>query len=76
MKEFIETLIKHLVDKPDEVKVTEKVGESIVICEVKVGEGDIGKIIGKKGQTAHSLRTLISAVSKKLGKRAVFEIIE
>ena len=76
MKDFIETLIKMLVDNPDKVEVTEKNGEHTVICEVKVGEGDIGKIIGKKGQTARSLRTLIAAVSKKMGKRAVFEIIE
>ena len=76
MKEFIETLVKQLVDKPDEVYVTESTGERTIICEVKVGEGDMGKIIGKKGQTAHSLRTLISAVSKKMGRRTVMEIIE
>jgi predicted RNA-binding protein YlqC (UPF0109 family) len=76
LKEFIETLVKQLVDKPDEVYVTESTGERTIICEVKVGEGDMGKIIGKKGQTAHSLRTLISAVSKKMGRRTVMEIIE
>lgn len=76
MKEFIETLIKQLVDKPDKVQVTEKAGVNTLVCEVKVGDGDIGKIIGKKGQTAHSLRMLIAAVSKKKGKRTVFEIIE
>ena len=76
MKDFIETLIKYLVDKPDEVHVTEKVGERTIICEVKVGEGDIGKVIGKNGNTAFSLRLLIAAVSKKMGKRTVFEILE
>jgi len=76
VKEFIETLIKHLVDKPDKVQVTERNGERTIICEVKVGEGDMGKIIGKKGQTANSLRILIGAVSKKMGKRTVLEIIE
>jgi predicted RNA-binding protein YlqC (UPF0109 family) len=75
VKEFIETLIKQLVDKPDEVQITEKIGERTVICEVKVGEGDVGKIIGKHGNTASSLRMLIAAVSKKLGKRTIFEII-
>ena len=76
MKEFIETIIKQLVDKPDEVQVTEKIGEQTIICELRVGEGDVGKIIGKHGNTAISLRTLISAVSKKLGKRTVFEILQ
>jgi predicted RNA-binding protein YlqC (UPF0109 family) len=76
MKEFIETLIKQLVDKPDKVEVTEIIGQGTVICEVKVGEGDLGKIIGKQGHIAHSLRKLIAAVSKKMGKRTIFEIIE
>jgi uncharacterized protein len=75
MKKFIETIIKKLVDKPDEVKVAEKIGEQTIICELSVGEGDIGKIIGKHGNTAISLRTIIAAVSKKLGKRTVFEIL-
>ena len=76
MKEFIETIIKKLVDKPDEVKVTEKMGEQTIICELTVGEGDVGKIIGKHGNTAIALRILIAAVSKKLGKRTVFEILQ
>lgn len=76
MKEFIETLIKQLVDKPEKVQVTENAGEFTIVCEVKVGDGDLGKIIGKNGQTAYSLRTLIAAVSKKMGKRTVFEIID
>ena len=76
MKEFIETIIKQLVDNPDEVEVTETIGEQTIICELKVAEGDVGKIVGKHGNTAISLRILIAAVSKKLGKRTVFEILQ
>ncbi len=75
MKEFIEFIIKHLVDKPDEVQVNEIVGERTVVYELRVGEGDMGKVIGRRGQTAISLRTLIAAAAKQ-GKRAVFEILE
>ena len=50
MKEFVETLVKVLVDKPEEVEIMEKVGESTIICELRVGKGDIGKIIGKNGK--------------------------
>ena len=76
MKEFVEFIVKSLVDHPEKVSVTEVKGERIAILEVKVGEGDMGKIIGKRGQNAQSIRTLLGAASAKLGKRAVLEIIE
>jgi hypothetical protein len=76
MKEFIEYIVKNIVDKPNEVHVTEKTGERTLICELRVGEGDIGKIIGKHGNTAISLRMLIAAVSAKQGKHTVFEIVD
>ena len=76
MKEFIEFVVKHLVDKPDEVKVNEIDGERMVMFELRVGEGDMGKVIGRHGRTAKSLRTLLAAVSAKNGKRAVLEILE
>jgi len=76
MKEFIEFIIKHLVDKPDEVQVNEIVGERTVVYELRVGEGDMGKVIGRGGQTVISLRTLIVAVTAKQDKRAVLEILE
>ena len=76
MKEFLEYIIKHLVDNPDSVAVTEVEGERITVFELRVGEGDLGKVIGKKGQTAKSIRTLLGAASAKLGKRAVLEILE
>jgi predicted RNA-binding protein YlqC (UPF0109 family) len=64
------------VDKPDEVEIIEKIGKRTVICELKVGEGDLGKIIGKQGKTAISLRLLIAAVSAKMGRHTVFEILD
>ena len=76
MKELIEYLIKHLVDKPENVFVDEIVGEHTVIYEIHVGDGDMGKVIGKCGKTANSLRTILAAVSAKQGKRAVLEILE
>jgi len=76
MKEFIEFMIKHLVDKPDEVQVNEIVGERTVVCELCVGEGDMGKVIGRRGQTARSLRILLTAAAAKQGKRSVLEILE
>ena len=56
MKDVIEYLVQHLVDKPDEVRVNEVSGGQTVIFELHVGDGDIGKVIGKHGQTAHSLQ--------------------
>ena len=76
MREFIENIAKHLVDKPDEVNVTEIDGERTIVYELRVGQGDLGKVIGKRGQTAKSIRILLAAASAKRGKRAVLEILE
>ena len=76
MKEFIETIVQHLVDQPDLVRLTEVQGAKTTVYELRVGPGDLGKVMGKKGQTAKSIRTLIAAISAKKGKRAVLEILE
>jgi len=76
MKDFVEYIVKHLVDNPDAVKVNEIDGERTVVFELRVGEGDMGKVIGRRGQTAKSLRTILAAASAKNGKRAVLEILE
>lgn len=76
MKEFIEFIVKNLVDNPDDVSVTEIIGERTTVYELRVETSDLGKVIGKKGQTARSIRTIIGAASAKLGKRAVLEILE
>lgn len=77
MKDFVEFVVKKLVDHPEEVKVVQVDSEKTVILELSVKEGDLGKVIGKKGRTARALRTLLSAAAAKQGqKRALLEIIE
>ena len=76
MKELIEFIAKALVDKPEEVFVTEIEGEQTSVIELKVAKEDLGKVIGKQGRTARAMRTILSASSTKLRKRSVLEIIE
>lgn len=76
MKEFVEYIVKHLVDNPEAVKVSEVVGETTVVYELKVDQPDMGKVIGKNGRTAHAIRVLLSAVARKAGKHATLEILE
>jgi predicted RNA-binding protein YlqC (UPF0109 family) len=77
MKEFLEFVVKQLVDKTDEVRVAEVKGAHLTIYELHVAKDDIGKVIGKKGQTAYAIRTLLSAVSAaKKGNRSILEIID
>ena len=76
MKEFIEYIVKNLVDNPDEVSVVEIEGSRTTVYELRVGQGDLGKVIGKEGKTAKSIRTILSAAAARQGKRAVLEILE
>ena len=75
MKDILQTIILNLVDKKDEVEVKELDGEKSIIFEVKVAEGDMGKIIGKQGRLAKSIRTVIKAVANKEQKRVSIEFI-
>lgn len=76
MKEFIEFIAKNLVDSPNEVSITEEVKDNKVVFRLKVGQNDIGKVIGKKGKTAQAMRVLLSAVGAKSGKRTILEIVD
>jgi predicted RNA-binding protein YlqC (UPF0109 family) len=76
LKDLITYISKALVDMPEAVQVTEIVGEQTTVIELKVDKTDLGKIIGKQGRTARSLRTILNAASTKLKKRSVLEIIE
>jgi hypothetical protein len=76
MKELITYIAKALVDKPEEVKVTEVEGDQTSVLELKVAKEDLGKVIGKQGRTARAMRTLLSAASAKIKKRTVLEIVE
>lgn len=76
MKDFVVYIAEQLVDHPELVEVQEVVGERTTVFELRVGAGDLGKVIGKSGKTARAIRTLLNAVSAKQGKRSVLEIIE
>ena len=76
MKEFIEYIIKNLVDYPDKVRINEIGGTHTLIIELSVDKADTGKIIGKKGKTINAIRTLLMAVASRNGIRVNLEIIE
>ncbi|HSR10833.1 MAG TPA: KH domain-containing protein [Thermodesulfobacteriota bacterium] len=76
MKELIAYIAKALVDSPEAVEVSEVEGEQTSVIELKVAKSDLGKVIGKQGRTARAMRTILSAASTKIRKRAVLEIIE
>ena len=76
MKDLIAHIAKALVDRPEEVVVTEIEGHQISVIELKVAKEDIGKVIGKQGRTARAMRTILGAASAKINKRSVLEILE
>lgn len=76
LKQLVQTLAEALVDDPKSVDVAEIQGDNNVILELRVAKNDIGKVIGKDGRTAQSLRTIVSAASIKIGRRAHLDIID
>ena len=76
MKDLIEFMAKALVDNADQVEVREIEGEQSSVIELRVSRDDLGKVIGKQGRTARAMRTILSAASTKIKKRAVLDIIE
>jgi len=76
MKDLIAYIAKALVDKPEEVEVTETEGQQTSVIKLKVAREDIGKVIGRQGRTAQAIRTILSAASAKINKRSVLELIE
>lgn len=76
IKELVDFIIRALVDRPEDVVVTAVAGEKTSVYELRVGDGDLGKVIGKHGRTIRAIRTLLSAASTKENKRAVLEILE
>ena len=76
MKELITEIVKALVDNPEEVSVTETGGSHTSVLELKVAKSDMGKVIGKRGRTAHAIRTILSAASGKSRKRYILVILE
>lgn len=76
LRDLVEFMAKSLVDQPEEVEVNEITGEQTTVVELKVAKEDLGKVIGKQGRTARSMRTILNAASTKLQKRSVLEIVE
>ena len=76
MKELITKIVQAIVDRPEEVSVTEIAAEHTSVLELRVAKSDMGKVIGKQGRMAQAIRTIISAASGKVGKRYVLEIVE
>jgi uncharacterized protein len=76
MKTLVELMAKSLVDKPEDVVVTEIGGEKTALFELRVAASDIGKVVGKQGNTARAMRTILSAAGNKLEKRCVLEILD
>jgi len=76
LKELIATIARALVDDPEGVEVAEVDGERNPVIELRVADGDVGKVIGKDGRTAQSIRTILVAASTKLGRRAHLDILD
>lgn len=76
MKEIIETIILNLVDNKDAVSVNEVQGEKSIVYEVKVAEEDMGKVIGKQGRLAKSIRTVVKSVGARENKKVSVEFID
>ncbi len=75
MKELIEYIAKSLVDSPDQVKIRQIEGEQAIILELRVAPDDMGKVIGRQGRVAKSMRTLLKVAAAREGKRTILEII-
>ena len=75
MKEVLETIIRSLVSDQDAVEINEIQGQAAIVYEVKVAESEMGKIIGKQGRVAGSIRTILKAIASKEQKRVTIEFI-
>lgn len=76
MKELVEAIAKALVNNPDQVQVNAVEGEQVTVLELRVHPTDLGKVIGRQGRTAKSIRTILGAAGMKLRKRLTLEILE
>ena len=76
MTELIQYILKHLVDRPQDVRLAAIDGEKSMIFELRCHPNDIGKVIGKNGKTIGSIRTLLSTVAARQGRRATIEVVE
>ena len=76
MRELVETIAKALVERPDEVEVTEKASGRSILIELKVAPSDMGKVIGKQGRIAKAIRSVVKAAASRDDKKVIIDIIE
>ena len=76
MKELVQFLAQQLVNNPDAVEVKETQGDTASVLELRVAKEDLGRVIGKQGRTAKSIRTILNAVASRTSRKVVLEIIE
>jgi predicted RNA-binding protein YlqC (UPF0109 family) len=76
MKELVDFLARHLVNHPEAVEVKETQGDTASVLELKVAKEDLGRIIGKQGRTAKSIRTILNAAASRTNRKVVLEIVE
>jgi len=76
IEDLLKNIVQNLVDRPEQVRIKTLSGERCTIFEVSVDKSDVGKIIGKQGRMASSIRSIVTAISTKMGQRAQVEIIE
>lgn len=76
MKELVEVIAKALVDNPDEVRVTETESDKSILLELRVAQADMGKVIGKQGRIARSIRSVVKAAASKQDKKVIVEIVQ
>ena len=76
MKELVQFLAQHLVNHPEAVEVKETQGDTASVLELKVAKDDLGRIIGKQGRTAKSIRTILNAAASRTNRKVVLDIVE
>jgi len=76
MKELLTYIVQSLIDKPDEVSVTERVHGGETVFEVRVADGDMGKVIGRQGRIVKEIRVLMRAIAQKKGKKVSVDILD
>jgi len=76
MRELVEIMVKALVDNPEEVNITEKQEDNATLIEIRVADGDMGKVIGKQGRIAKAIRAVVKAASSKEEKKVIVDIVQ
>jgi len=76
MKELLRTIVESLVTKPDAIEISETAGETMTIFELRVAEEDRGRVIGKQGNTARSIRTILNAVATRNRRKVTLQIVD